>query len=291
MICLLILIGGCESNSSRLVPSGMPARPTVAIVQTGVVATASMTEMTVSLSSEPTNTLFFSATPPQILLSSIHLVAKISLNRPFYRECPFSWAPDGTALILLRTEDGERASQSLWLAQSPSFIPTRLIEQPGEMASWSPTGEFVAFVVRRQPNDYPVTIYLVRANGANPRDLLPDESAIRSVSSLKFLGPWLDEHTLVFMDSCGTGCRTLIPIDVITGEIHPLCGHGEQDPFFLGMNYHWSLSLNSFVVTEGGGIPRIRLVQLNDHNDCREQNLPTPRRVSRLVAGWQGLSL
>jgi len=62
----------------------------------------------------------------------------------------------------------------------------------------------------------------------------------------------------------------------MTGDIHPLCGHGEEDPLFLGMDYHWSPSLDSFVVTEGGGIPRIRLIQLNDHNDCREQDLPTP---------------
>jgi Tol biopolymer transport system component len=62
----------------------------------------------------------------------------------------------------------------------------------------------------------------------------------------------------------------------MTGDIHPLCGHGEEDPLFLGMDYHWSPTLDGFVVTEGGGIPRIRLVQLNDRNDCREQALPTP---------------
>lgn len=276
VICLLILISGCESDSSMPVPSDVPARPTVVMVQTKVVSTAPATEMAVPLPLEPTTIPFLSATPPQTLSSSIHLVAEISLNRPFYRECPFSWAPDGTALVFLRAEDDGRVSQSLWLAQAPSFIPTRLIEQPGGMASWSPTGEFVAFVARRQPDDYPVTIWLVCADGTNPRDLLPGERAIRSVSSLKFLGPWLDDRTLVFMDSCGTGCRTLVPIDVMTGEIRLLCGHGEKDPLFLGMDYHWSPSLDSFVVTEGGGIPRIRLVQLNDHNDCREQDLPTP---------------
>ncbi|MCD4739158.1 MAG: hypothetical protein K8R89_07860 [Anaerolineae bacterium] len=217
-----------------------------------------------------------SATPPQTLSPAIHPIAEISLNRPSYRERRFSWAPDGTALIFLRAEDEGQASQSLWLAQEPSFIPTRLIKQPGGRASWSPTGEFVAFVARRQLADYPETVWLMDADGTNPRDLLPGERAIRSVSSLKFLGPWLDNHTLVLMDACGTGCRTLVPLDVVTGEIQELCGQSEEDPLFLGMDYHWSPSLDRFVVTEGGGIPRIRLIQLNGYHDCREQNLPTP---------------
>ena len=241
-----------------------------------VVSIVPTTEMTVSLSPELTITPLRSATLPQIMSPSIHLVAEIPLNRPAYRERRFSWAPDGTALIFLRAEDEGRASQSLWLAQEPAFIPMRLIEQPGRRASWSPTGEFVAFVARRQPADYPETIWLVCADGTNPRDLLPGERAIRSVSSLKFLGPWLDNHTLVFMDACGTGCRTLVPLDVMTGEIQELCGHGEEVPLFLGRDYDWSPSLDSLVVTEGGGIPHIRLIQLNDHNDCREQDLPTP---------------
>ncbi|MDY7041811.1 MAG: hypothetical protein SVX38_13220, partial [Chloroflexota bacterium] len=156
------------------------------------------------------------------------------------------------------------------------FLPRRLAEQPARSVSWSPTGEFVAFVVGCQPDRYPETVWVVHADGASQQDLLPGERAIRSVSSLKFLGPWLDDRTLVFMDSCGTGCRTLVPIDVMTGEVQPLCGHDEEDPLFLGMDYHWSPSLDRFVVTEGGGIPRIRLVQLNDHDNCREQDLPTP---------------
>ena len=218
-----------------------------------------------------------SATPYPVLSSSVRLVAEFSLNRLHHDGRRFSWSPDGEALVFLPAEEAVcNEYNSLWIAQAPSFLPRRLAEQPARSVSWSLTGEFVAFVAGRQPDCYPETVWVVRAGGADPRDLLPGERAVRSVSSMKFLGPWLDDGTLVFMDSCGTGCRTLVPIDVVTGEIQELCGSSEENPLFLGMNYHWSPSLDSFVVTEGGGIPRIRLVQLSDRNDCREQDLPYP---------------
>jgi Tol biopolymer transport system component len=96
------------------------------------------------------------------------------------------------------------------------------------------------------------------------------------VSSIKFLGPWLDDHSLIFMDHCGTGCQALVRIDVRTGEIQALCGHTAQDPLSLGMAYDWSPSLDMFVATRGGGIPDITLVVLGADGRCQEHALPSP---------------
>ena len=235
-----------------------------------------MSSQTISLVPSPTPSI--SSTPYPTPALFVQPLATLNLSPSMYgRRHQFSWSPGGEAIVFFPEENSACGTyNTLWVAQSPSYIPQPLPHQPGREPLWSPKGNRIAFVAIRQPECYPETIWVMRADGSEVGDLLPGERAIRTVSSLKFLGPWLDNRTLVFMDACGTGCRTLVPIDVVTGEIQELCGHGEEAPLFLGMDYHWSPSLNRFVVTEGGGIPRIRLVQLNDHNDCREQDLPTP---------------
>ena len=263
MILLVVMI--TSAACTQVAPSAMTpyTTPTSTTIATPTLVPTS----TPSPSPMPTAT--FTPGPEGGVAPEVRVLAALDVSA-WSRDRGFDWSPDGQAIVFFPPES------TLWIARAPAFSPQRLAEQMGRQPVWSPDGDRIAFVASCEPERRGDTIWVVRADGSGLRDLLPGERAIRSVSSGKSLGPWLDDRTLVFMDHCGTGCRTLAPIDVITGEIQALCGHGEADPLVLGMNYHWSPSLDSFVVTEGGGIPRIHLVQLHTRNDCQEQDLPTP---------------
>jgi WD40 repeat protein len=124
-------------------------------------------------------------------------------------------------------------------------------------------------VSRRRTGDrQPETVWLVRADGSDLRDMLPGEKAIRSVSGIKFVEHWLNEETLIFADSCGTGCRRLVALDTRTGET--------QDFPLGGARYRWAPSGDKYVAIAGGGIPQTSLWERTDSGAWRETLLPRP---------------
>ena len=271
-VLLTLMVGTALVNGCEVVtPSPATGTPyAIATATPGSKFSATPTLAPTGIPSpHPMPTVTFTPSEEAGFAPDVLVLAALDVS-PWFRERTFDWSPDSQAIAFFSPEG------ILWIARAPAFSPERLTEQKGRQPVWSPDGDQIAFVASREPEMHADTVWVVQTDGSSLRDLLPGERAIRSVSSGKSLGPWLDDQALIFMDACGTGCRTLVPIDVTTGEIQTSCGHGAQDPLVLGMDYHWSPSLDSFVVTEGGGIPRIRLVQLNHRHDCQEQDLPTP---------------
>ena len=264
LITLAIMMGislviGCSAN--RLLPASPSStftpspRPTATLVP-----------------SFPTPSHTLSLKPlPSPLASEVRLLSilDLSLSLPGY-DRDFDWSPDGQALVLA---SGKSASGSLdynlLVARAPDFTPQRLTAQDGHQPRWSPDGEWIAFVSRRQTDNHqPETIWLVRADGSDLRDLLPGERAIRSVSGAKYLDLWLDEKTLIFADPCGTGCKRLAALDTVTGET--------QDFSVSGARYRWSPSRDKYIAIEGGGVPQTSLWERTNSGSWRETPLPRP---------------
>jgi len=196
-------------------------------------------------------------------------ILNLSLSSPGY-DRDFDWSPDGQALVFASEKLDSRSSDyHLWVARPPDFTPQRLTVQEGHQPRWSPDGKQIAFVSRRQTDDQqPETIWLIRADGSDLRDLLPGEKAIRTMSGAKFIGHWLDERTLIFAEPCGTGCRRLVELDTVTGAT--------QDLIEGGARYRWAPSGDKYVAIAGGGIPQTSLWERTDSGMWRETPLPCP---------------
>ncbi len=250
-----------------------PASPAAMTPYTTPTSTTIATSTLVPTSTPPPSpmpTATFTPGPEVGVAPWVRVFAALDIF-PWFRERTFSWSPDGQTIAFFSPEG------ALWIARAPTFTPQRLAEEMGRQPVWSPDGEQIAFVASREPEMHADTIWVVQADGSSLRDLLPGEKAIRSVSSGKSLGPWFDDRTLVFMDACGTACRTLVTMDVATGEVEGVCStQSEVSPPVFGAAYDWAPSLRNVVVTTGGGIPQIMLLRVFDLTNCHKLLMPTP---------------
>ena len=134
----------------------------------------------------------------------------------------FDWSPDGKHIGYV-TNDG------IWIAEAPEFSHPRRVVRKGSCAAgscpapqlvWSPDGKHLAFMDSR-PGDGWSTIWVMNADGAEVRDLLPVGAPFGSPGSRAvFMSAWLNNGEVAFGVHCGTGCVSLnkVAIDDLSYE-------------------------------------------------------------------------
>ncbi len=124
----------------------------------------------------------------------------------------FAFAPDGKSLAMVRDD-------WLWVAPCDDLEGGRGIVQfsaahPIEQIDWTPDGDRIVFVSTR-PGDQWGTIWSVKPDGSDVRDLLPPGCPFGS-PGIRHVGieGWASARELVFSTHCGTGCSELVALDI-----------------------------------------------------------------------------
>jgi eukaryotic-like serine/threonine-protein kinase len=136
-----------------------------------------------------------------------------------------TWSPDGKNLAIPINESPSELS-SIFLVSAETGEKRRLLSTPAAYADrsprFSPDGQWIAFV--RGPNLAIDDIYLVPANGGDPRRLTNDNVGIRGLD-------WsVDGREIVFSSTRG-GSFGLWRVPVSGGSPQPLSGVGENAYF------------------------------------------------------------
>ncbi|HYZ10838.1 MAG TPA: hypothetical protein VE962_02985 [Actinomycetota bacterium] len=82
------------------------------------------------------------------------------------------WSPDGRKLLL--RVDGRQGG--VWVVNADGTHPVNLSDRsgvPGGVPDWSPSGDRIAFI-GKAPDDRYFGLYLMDADGSNPRRITPD---------------------------------------------------------------------------------------------------------------------
>ncbi len=121
------------------------------------------------------------------------------------------WSPDGTRFAAA-LPDGVHVDGVRIVATSRA--------RPATQLAWSPDGTSLAFVAERV--DGADSIYVVGADGAGLRDLLPRGPHSTGHRALGLL-TWLDAGRLLLTMRCGSDCTEILELDVETGRSGPSC--------------------------------------------------------------------
>jgi len=132
---------------------------------------------------------------------------------------PVSWTPDGST-VLFNTFDGQQ--EHLVTAKSDGTdvreIDTSTLSAGTHVelwpAGWSPTGDRVAFVAARVPDAGKGTMYVVRADGADPQAVGPALVDTYSVSWSP--NPAVDRLVFTITDNAASSVKIL---DLSSGEV------------------------------------------------------------------------
>jgi Tol biopolymer transport system component len=252
-LAALVALVACRPMRPPPLPTQAPSRVP------SFTPTAVLTVPTASPTPAPSSTL---AATPTVAPTSSPTPTSLP-TRAVIDGRDFDWSPDGQAVIMT----GLAEPRHIWIARAPDFAAQPLIDQAGHHPRWSPDGRYIAFVGPRE-KDGVETVWLIHADGLSLRNLLPGDKAVRATSSAKSIERWLDGHTVVFADNCGTGCRRPAALDIDTGEV-------EVYPIG-GQRYHWRVEGDAYVSVAEGGVPEISLWQQADRGAWQETSLPHP---------------
>lgn len=136
-----------------------------------------------------------------------------------------AWHPEEKTLAYVSPK-----GRSIWftgrvlLAQEPNFQqPEVLFENISVFGdlTWSPSGNQLAFVALRLPEDV-YTVMVTNLENGQTVDLLPgDQATATSGNGSKGIIGWLSESQIRIIASCGIDCDVMLDIDIPSGRVVP----------------------------------------------------------------------